>query len=126
MTEARSRPLRVAVAAIAESISGAVIVLLSFSTELFSTEVVPRAAGWVAVWGVAVWGVLILLSGIGLYFQIWLARVTSVVFSVPTALMAMLALTVEGSDWVHIAAGQVFISGILVLYALGIFSFKEG
>jgi hypothetical protein len=121
MTESRSRPLRVGVAAIAESISGAVIVLLSFST-----EVVPRAAGWVAVWGVAVWGVLILLSGIGLYFQIWLARVTSVVFSVPTALMAMLALTVEGSDWVHIAAGQVFISGILVLYALGIISFGEG
>jgi hypothetical protein len=115
MTESRSRPLRIAVAAIAESISGAVIVLLSFSTELF-----PRAAGWVAVWGVAVLGALILLAGIGLYFQIWLARVTSVVFSVPTALMAMLALTVEGSDWEHIAAGLVFISGILVLYALGI------
>jgi uncharacterized integral membrane protein len=109
------------VAAIAESISGAVIVLLSFSTELFSTELFPRAAAWVAVWGA-----LILLSGIGLYFQIWWARATSVVFSVPTALMAMLALTVEGSDWEHIAQGLVFISGILVLYALGIFSFKEG
>jgi hypothetical protein len=115
MTESRSRPLRIAVAAIAESISGAVIVLLSFSTELF-----PRAAGWVAVWGVAVLGALILLAGIGLYFQIWLARVTSVVFSVPTALMAMLALTVEGSDWEHIAEGLVFISGVLVLYGLGI------
>jgi hypothetical protein len=115
MTESRSRPLRIAVAAIAESISGAVIVLLSFSTELF-----PRAAGWVAVWGVAVLGALILLAGIGLYFQIWLARVTSVVFSVPTALMAMLAMTVEGSDWEHIAEGLVFISGVLVLYGLGI------
>ena len=103
----RPRPRRIVVAAIAEILSGAAMIL--WLADAFDLPFL------------AIWGVLILPSGIGLFLQIGMARASSVLFSVPASLAALLPIALwsgEPSEEL-IALGIVILTGPLVLYAVG-------
>lgn len=120
----RPRSKRVVVGAVAEVASGIV-------AGVFLAAVVGAADPSVQLL-LATWGVLMVLSGIGLYAQVGLARVSSVLFAVPAALLCLPALVlVEGGSAAdYLLLALVIATGGLVLYAVGwlgeAFSFVVG
>lgn len=114
MDEPRRDPRRIIAAALAEIIAGALTIVVGLAEFAVSS----RSGLWGASGGLIVWGGLMLSSGIGLYFQNGIARVTSVVFSVLAALGAVLVMAVSESLLLSMTASVVLISGGIVLYGV--------
>jgi hypothetical protein len=83
-----------------------------------ATPQVEGSQGWLNL----TLGVLIVLSGIGFYRQIEFARFTSGLYAVLAILLGVLAAALgEGTSLVgYLAYGLVFLSGVLILLALGL------
>ena len=112
----RPRRRTVIAAALAEVISGGVMVVFGL-TDVFALEPLG-ARSWLIAWGV-----LTAASAIALYVQVGLARVTSVILSVPAGVLALIFLTL-GADgggplWVLVGLGLLVVSTPVVLYGVG-------
>jgi hypothetical protein len=106
------------IGAIAEFISGGLIVILAIGAS-FGPD------GLAAYWWAIAWGTLGLLSAIGLYRQIRDAVATSFVFSLLTAFLVLFGLALGGAEpgnqaWMVIAFGLISLSSFVALYGLGV------
>lgn len=115
------RPVRIVLAAAAQSLVGLVLIFVALlAGEQLGDEFRGDTLG--VRWFLAGWGALAILSAIGLYSQIGLARVASGVLAVPTTVIPMLGvLGAQGSEGpgFFLVLGLMFVSGVLVLIAVG-------
>jgi FtsH-binding integral membrane protein len=116
-SSARSRSTRVVVGAIAECIS-AILVITAAIALSFRPGALEATRWFIA------WGALGLLSGIGLYVQFGLARITSFVFSGANALLVGMAVVIGAGDpsaelWQTVVPGFVSLLGFVTLFGLG-------
>jgi hypothetical protein len=112
------RSTRITAGAIAESLSGVAVLVIAVVVTLSRPEVFP------AILLAIGWGVLGLLSGVGLYLSVRLARVMSFIFSAPNAVLVGLAVVIGGADpsaqaWQTIVLGLISVAGFITLLALG-------
>ena len=103
----RPRRRRTTVAAIAFAVSGVVMIAWGLA---------ESGATWFVIWGA-----LTLLSGLGFYLQIGLAKVSTSVLSVAMLFFAVafVALAFEGATWQILVIGLMAASSLLAIFAAG-------